>query len=126
MPRGVDVGIYLRRGLDDDNFVAKALGNLAAFRLRAERKERVEWQVLRVEGTGRHHYRLVLRHPERVLDIGFKSALEAILNDLSNESVDQLRDRLRAAEREGLTEVPLRRVAEEVDYWRDDFWNWLG
>ena len=126
MHRGIEVGVYLRPGLEDDNFVAKALGNLAAFRLQAERKERLEWQVLRVEGTGHHHYRLVLRHPEHILDLGFKSQLEAILNDLSNESVEQLRDRLRSAEGAGLESVSLRSVPQEVDYWRDDFWNWLG
>jgi len=126
MHRGIEVGIYLRPGLEDDNFVAKALGNLAAFRLQAERKERLEWQVLRVEGRGHHHYRLVLRHPEHILDLGFKSQLETILNDLSNESVEQLRDRLRSAEGAGLESVSLRSVPQEVDYWRDDFWNWLG
>lgn len=127
MHRGVEVGIYLRAGLEDDNFVAKALGNLAAFRLQGERKEPLVWQVLRVQGSGgHHHYRLVVRHPQRALDLGFGSALEGILRELSNESVDQLRERLAAAERAGLTVVPLRPVAQEVDFWRDDFWNWLG
>ncbi|MGA8302714.1 MAG: hypothetical protein WA691_05850 [Thermoplasmata archaeon] len=126
MHRGVEVGIYLRPGLEDDNYVAKALGNLAAFRLQGERKERLEWQVLRVQGTAHHHYRLVIRHPEHVLDLGFRSQLETILNDLSNESVDQLRERLRLAENSGLQSVTLRSVAQEVDFWRDDFWNWLG
>ncbi len=127
MHRGVEVGIYLRPGLEDDNFVARALGNLAAFRLQTERKEPLTWQVLRVQGSGgHHHYRLVVRHPERVLDLGFRSALEAILKDLSNESVAELRQRLAVAERAGLVPVALRPVALEVDYWRDDFWNWLG
>ena len=126
MHRGVDVGIYLRPGLTADNFIAESLGNLAAFRLSAERHERLDWQVLRVEGSGHHHYRLVLRHPDRVLDLGFKSELEAILNDLSNETVDRLRERLRIAERDGLRLVPLRHVREEVDFWQDDFWNWIG
>ncbi len=126
MARGVDVGIYLRPGLEDDNFIATALGNLAAYRLQQERNERLEWQVLRVQGTGRHHYRLVLRHPDRRLDLGFKSQLEGILSDLSNESVDQLRERLRAAEATGLKTTSMRTVPQEVDFWRDDFWNWLG
>jgi hypothetical protein len=124
--RGVEVGIYLRRGLVDDNFVARALGNLAAFRLQSERKESLEWQVLRVEGSAGHHYRLVLRHPERVLDLGFRSQLERVLNDLSDETVDQLTERLRAAEGSGFKPVDLRTVRQEVDYWRDDFWNWMG
>lgn len=126
MHRGIEVGIYLRSGIEDDNFVAKALGNLAAFRLQAERKERLEWQILRVEGSAGHHYRLVLRHPERALDLGFKSNLETILKDLSDESLDQLRERLLSAERAGLQVSALRTVRQEVDFWRDDFWNWMG
>ena len=120
------MGIYLRPGLEDDNFIARALGNLAAFRLQTERQERLEWQVLRVQGSHQHHYRLVLRHPDRVLDLGFKSQLERILDDLSQETVDELRTRLRAAEDAGLQVVELRSVPQEVDFWRDDFWNWLG
>ena len=126
MHRGVEVGIYLRRGLADDNYVAKALGNLAAFRLQTDRKEPLEWQVLRVEGSAGHHYRLVLRHPERILDLGFSSQLETVLRDLSNETVDELSERLRTAEASGLVPVELRTVRQEVDYWRDDFWNWMG
>ena len=124
--RGIEVGIFLRPGLEDDNFVAQSIGNLAAFRLAAAHGERLDWQVLRVQGSGHHHYRLVLRHPDRLLDLGFKSDLEHILDDLSNESVDQLHERLRAAEHEGLRIVPLRRVPEEVDFWQDDFWSWMG
>ncbi len=126
MHRGLEVGIYLRPGLGDDNFVAAALGNLAGFELQAERNEPLEWQVLRVEGSAGHHYRLVLRHPERILDLGFQSQLETILHRLSDESVDDLRERLRRAEAGGLRPVKLRTVRAEVDYWRDDFWNWLG
>ena len=127
MHRGIEGGIYLRPGRADDNFVAQSIGNLAAFRLAEDRHERLDWQVHPVEGSGHHHhYRLVLRHPERVLDLGFKPELERILNDLSNESVDQLHERLRIAERDGLRVVPLRHIREEVDFWQDDFWNWIG
>jgi hypothetical protein len=127
MHRGAEVGIHLRPGLPDENFVAQALGNLAGFRLASQRGERLEWQVLRVEGSGgHHHYRLVLRHPDRLLDLGFSSELESILRELSEESVDELRARLESSEREGLRLVPLRHVREEVDFWRDDFWNWIG
>lgn len=126
MHRGIEVGIYLRPGLTDDNYVATALGNLAAFRLQKDRKERLEWQVLRVEGSAGHHYRLVLRHPDRALDLGFKANLERTLIELSDETVEQLRERLRLAEKEGLGLVALRSVRQEVDYWRDDFWNWMG
>jgi hypothetical protein len=126
MHRGLEVGIFLRPDLAEPNFVAMALGNLAAFRLEAERNERLEWQVLRVQTSDQHHYRLVLRHPERVLDLGFKSHLETILKDLSNETLEELRARLRAAEQQGLKPVALRSIREPVDFWRDDFWNWFG
>jgi hypothetical protein len=124
---GLEVGIYLRPGLRDETFVAQALGNLAAFRLQQLRKETLQWQVLRVDGSpGQYHYRLVIRHPERTLDIGIRHDLATTLNDLSNESEDALARRLADAESQGLQPVPLRPVHEAVDYWRDDFWNWLG
>ncbi len=82
--------------------------------------------MLEVEGTRAHHFRLVLRHPTRLLDVGFKSALSATLDRLSAHAVDQLRGELRAAEAAGLHPLELRRVPEEVDFWRDDFWNWIS
>ncbi len=126
MHRGIEVGIYLRPGLADDNFIAQSLGNLAAFRLAAQRHEHLTWQVLRVQGSGSHHFRIVLRHPDRVLDLGFKSDLERILEELSHESVEDLHRRLDEAVRDGLRIVPLRHVQEEVDFWQDDFWTALG
>jgi hypothetical protein len=126
MPRGVEVGIYLRPGLNDETFVARAIGNLAAFRLQRERRERLEWQVLEVIGSRPHHYRLVVRHPERALDWGFKSDLSRILRALSERSEEELRSDLRAGLADGLREVPLRRVEDEVDFWQDDFWTWIG
>jgi hypothetical protein len=127
MHRGVEIDIHLRPGLSEESFIAQSLGNLAAFRLAAERRERLDWQVLWVNAaSGHHHFRLVLRHPDRVLDLGFAHALKAILDDLSHESVDELRGRLRAAEKEGLRVVPLRHVHEEVDYWEDQFWKFIG
>ena len=113
-------------GLPDDDFVGTALGNLAAYQLAKERGESLLWQVIRIESTRGHHYRLVLRHPERVLDVGIRRDLARILDSLSDESVDQLRSRYAAAQREGLRPVALRHLPQEVDYWRDDFWNWLG
>jgi hypothetical protein len=124
--RGIEIGIYLREGLHDEDFVARAIGNLAAYTLQKERNEPLDWQVLRVEASGRHHFRLIVRHPERMLDFGIKGDLSRVLEDLSNESVGQLRERLRKAERAGLKPVALRRVKDEVDFWRDDFWNWIG
>jgi hypothetical protein len=127
VPRGVEVGIRLRPGLPDENFVARALGNLAGFELGNLRKERLEWQVLWVETSpGQHHFRLVVRHPERVLDLGIRQDLAKILEELSDESHEELARRFAAAEASGLAPVALRRVDEPVDYWRDDFWNWLG
>jgi hypothetical protein len=110
----------------DEGVVALAIGNLAAFRLGQARGERLDWQVIRVEKPHSHHYRLVIRHPDRVLDVGLTHDLTGLLDDLSNETVEELHGRLQAAEREGLKPVPLRHLSEEVDFWRDDFWNWIG
>ncbi len=126
MHRGVEIDIHLRAGLHGDEFVARAIGNLAAYRLQKKRGEALDWQVLRVDESSRHHFRLIVRHPERVLEVGFKSDLAGILEELSNETITQLRERFMAAEREGMKPVPLRRVKEEVDFWRDDFWNYIG
>jgi hypothetical protein len=127
MDRGLEVGIYLRPGLQDEGFVAEALGNLAAFELQQIRKEALQWQVLRIETSpGQHHYRLLIRHPERVLDMGIQRDLSRTLNTLSDETEDQLAQRLSVAKSHGLHLVPVRPLKEPVDYWRDDFWNWLG
>jgi hypothetical protein len=127
MAKGLEVGIHLRPGLADETFVARALGNLAAFELGRARKETLEWQVLLVETSpGQHHYRLVIRHPERVLDLGVHQNLSRILDDLSNETHEELAKRFAEAQSNGLTAVPLRRISEPVDFWRDDFWNWIG
>ena len=103
-----------------------AIGNLAAFLLQRERGESLVWQVIRVDDSGGHHFRLVIRHPERVLDVGIGPELKRILDSLSDESVEDLRSRFEAAQREGLKPVTLRHLHEEVDFWRDDFWNWMG
>lgn len=127
MHRGVEIGIHLEPGLRDEEFVARALGSLAGFRLQQERKEPLEWQVLRVQTSEhQHHYRLVVRHPDRVLDPGFRKDLEGILTQLSDETEDGLRSRFEAAEREGLRAQPVRHVREEVDFWEDKFWEYIG
>jgi hypothetical protein len=127
MARGLEVGIYLRPGLDNEQFVAQALGNLAAFQLQQLRKESLQWQVLRVEGSpGQHHYRLIIRHPERTVDLGIHHDLSRTLDELSNETEGELARRLSQAESQGLHPVAVRAIREAVDYWRDDFWNWLG
>jgi hypothetical protein len=125
--RGIEVGLGLRPGLGEEGFVAEALGNLAAFELARRRNERLEWQVLRVDRSGgHHHFRLVVRHPDRLLDLGFAHELEAILRSLSDEDVATLRRRFDMARHDGLRPVPLRHVHETIDLWRDDFWHWMG
>ena len=44
MHRGVEIGIFLQPHLHEEEFVARALGNLAAYRLQQERKEPLQWQ----------------------------------------------------------------------------------
>jgi hypothetical protein len=125
--RGIEMAIHLRAGLPEEGYVALAIGNLAAFRLERQREEKLLWQVIRVDSPGgKHHYRLVIRHPDRVLDVGLTHDLSRQLDELSAETVDELRSRFEAAQREGLRPVPLRHLTETVDFWKDDFWNWFG
>jgi hypothetical protein len=126
MHRGLEIGIHLSPGLKDENFVAGALGNLAAFQLQQERGETLQWQVLRVEEPQHHHFRLVIRHPARVLDLGLAHALKKTLDDLSNESEEDLKRRFQDAQDKGLSPVSLRHIQETPDLWQDDFWNHLG
>jgi len=84
MHRGIEIGLHLKPGLGDENFIAHAIGNLAAFRLQQERGETLTWQVLRVEGSDGHHFRLVIRHPDRVLDAGITQNLKRLLDSLSD------------------------------------------
>ena len=124
--RGLEIGLHLRPGLPDENFVAEAIGNLAAFRIQQDRGERLVWQILRVEESKSHHFRLIIRHPDRVLDLGIEADLKRHLSALSDETVEALRQNFLRAEREGLEPTRLRHIHEAVDFWRDDFWNWLG
>jgi len=112
--------------LPDESFIAEALGNLAAFRLQQERGEALAWQVLRVEGSAGHHFRLIVRHPDRVLDLGIIHHLKRLLDSLSEETIEELRKQFEAAGREGLKPTRIRHVHETVDYWQDDFWYWFG
>ncbi|HTW55367.1 MAG TPA: hypothetical protein VMG36_02825 [Thermoplasmata archaeon] len=126
MTRGVEIDIHLNPTLTDEMFVAEALGNLAAFELGRDRREALRWQVLHITGMGPHHFRLVIAHPDRALDLGLTPALKRTLDRLSSASVEGLRQEIEAAKKNGLTVVPIRTVHEAVDYWRDDFWNWFG
>jgi hypothetical protein len=69
---------------------------------------------------------LVVRHPDRVLDLGIRRDLSRILKDMSDETLEQLRSRFQSALDKGLKPVPLRHLKEEVDFWLDDFWNYIG
>ncbi len=124
--KGVEIGIHLSPGLRDEGFVALALGNLAAFRLAGEKGEKLQWQVFRITGGRDHHFRLVVRHPEHVLDLGLRKKLEEHMSDLSGFSEDELRVRFQAAVKSGLNVQPLKTVPENLDLWSDNFWNWLG
>lgn len=126
MRRGFDLDFRVRPGLPEENFVAEAIGNVVAFQLQRKRGEPLRWQVVRVEGAHSHHFRLVVVHPDRAFDPGIELELRHLLHELSDESVDQLRQKLQAAEHEGLRPLPLRHVRESVDFWNDDFWNWVG
>ncbi len=126
MHRGVEVAVHLSPELDDPDAIASALGNLAAYRLAQQRGERLVWQVLRVvESDGKHFYRLLIGHPDRLLDVGIHDDLRGQLDALSAMRPEELQAALRAAVAAGLTPVPLRQVEYQSDYWRDDFWNYF-
>ncbi|MFZ0699692.1 MAG: hypothetical protein WAN74_05840 [Thermoplasmata archaeon] len=127
MSRGIEIAIHLTPGPTDVDSIACDLGNLAAFRLGRQRDEPLDWQVLRVvESDGKHFFRLIIRHPTRLLDVGIRADLARILKEISKSSPADLEEALRGAESEGLHKVPIRTVQYEVDYWRDDFWNAIG
>ena len=93
MRKGIEIAIYLNAGLKDEDLVALAIGNLAAYRLQKDRGEQLNWQILlHVGGSSGHHFRLIVHHPERILDIGIKADLSRILENLSNETMDQLQE----------------------------------
>ncbi len=126
MHRGIEIDLHLTSNLRNENFVAEALGNLAAYRLQQERNEPLQWQVIRVDESHHHHFRLIVRHPERPLDIGLTHALKRMLDELSHESEAELSKRFHEARARGLQPTPLRHVHESPDLWQDDFWNHLG
>jgi len=126
MHRGLVIDLHLRADGPEENFTAEAIGNLAGYRLEHERKETLAWQVLRVEGSAGHHFRLVIRHPDRVLDLGIERDLKRLLDSLSKETLEDLRAHFQRARTEGMQPTRLRHIRESVDLWQDDFWNWLG
>ncbi len=127
MSRGIEIAIHLTPGPADVDSIACDLGNLAAFRLGQKRGEPLDWQILRVvESDGKHFYRLIVRHPTRMLDLGIHADLGRILDEISKSSPGELREAVHTAESQGLRKVPIRTIRYEVDYWRDDFWNAIG
>jgi hypothetical protein len=124
--RGIEVDLHLTPGLPNESFVAVALGNLIAYRLQHQRGETLQWQILQVEGGSDHHFRLVLRHPDRVLDIGLQHDLHRDLEELRQRTPAELHQELDAAKKDGLVPVGLRHLTELPDFWKDDFWNWFG
>ncbi len=129
MTRGFELDIGLRPGLADENAVAVALGNLAAAELQRERKEPLEWKLVRVEEvSGRHHFAILVRHPARLLDVGIHAQLRRILEGLSPLTEEDLRSRFERAKAAGLHPIPLTETEEQADYWLDEDWVlwWVG
>jgi len=126
MEPGIEIEFELREGHESGNFVAQAIGNLAAFHVASERKEHLLWQVIRREGPGPARYRLLVRHPDRRLDIGLRHDIHREMDRLQELSREQLHRVLDEATTHGLVVVPIRHVHEAPDLWQDDFWNHLG
>lgn len=129
MSRGFELDIGLRPGLSDENSVAIALGNLAAADLQRERKEPLEWKIVRVEEVGGdHHFAILVRHPKHLLDIGIHPQLKRILESLSPLSENELQSRFEEAKSKGLRPIPLTETQEQVDFWLDKDWMlwWVG
>ncbi|MEM3852404.1 MAG: hypothetical protein QXP70_05330 [Methanomassiliicoccales archaeon] len=124
--KGIEIGLHLSRDLKDEAFVAEALGCLACFKLSKERGEELQWQIFRVTGGSEHHFRLVVRHPSKLIDISLRKKLEDSMEELSSLSEPQLADAFNSAVREGMKTPPLREVKEDLDIWNDSFWNWFG
>ena len=127
--RGIELTFGLNPGLQSEDAVAVALGNLTGWQLVGQRKERLEWRILRVqEIPDGHHYVLLLRHPDRLLDFGLKGDLRQVLESLQSGSEQQILDRFGEVCRSGRTPVKLETVREKADYWLDDDWalHWVG
>lgn len=127
--RGFELDLGLRPGLDDENAVAVALGNLAASELQRARNEPLEWKIVRVEEVGgRHHFAILVRHPKRLIDAGIHPQLRRILETLSTLSETELQSRFDRARSQGLQPIPLTHTEEQIDFWVDKDWTlwWVG
>ncbi len=127
MHRSLEFGICLRAGIRDERIIAQAFGNLAASRLQRERNEKLEWHVLGADTSlSRRHFRLVIRHPQRVLDRGRQRNLSELHEQLSDGTPDELARLLSESEARGPRQIPVGTIHEAVDFWQEDLWKWLG
>ena len=129
MTRGFELDIVLRPGLAEENATAIALGNLGAAELQRERKEPLEWKIVRVDHLREgHHFAILVRHPEHLIEFGVHAQLKRILEGLSPLSEEELLSRFEQAKSDGLRPIPLTYVEEQVDYWLDEDWTlgWVG
>ncbi len=126
MTDGLAIDLTVREGTKEEEFVAVAAGSSAAFTLGRERNEDLEWQILRIEGGHQARYRLIVRHPEKKLDLGLKHALEKKLDSISGMNLDDVRKLYEKCMKQGMKQTRLRHVKEKQDIWSDNFWNFIG
>ena len=95
MERGLEFDLRLAPGHRHETFFAQALGSLAVDRFQSERGEPLQWQVLRIDEWHLHHFRLVVRRPTWLLDLGLHHQVRRTLEDLSREDEEELAARFR-------------------------------
>lgn len=127
MARGLDVAFRLEGDPLRVDEVAEAAGNLVAAEVGTARKEKLEWRIFRIDQLdGGRHYRLAVRHPARVFDIGLEGQLRQQLAHRCTEPPEALLEEYARARQAGLEAVPIRAVPETVDYWADPLWVRMG
>lgn len=117
----MDLGLTVDFDVDDPSpagvATAQALANLAVFNVGQVRHEGLDWQILGSEARLAGPYRLVVRHPERRLDLGLKHDLFREIGRLQELSREQLEQVLLEAVDRGLTLHPLRRLPPGANPW---------
>ncbi len=127
MSRGLDVAFRLQGEPAQLDAVAEAAGNLAAVGVAAAREEPLEWRIFRIDQLdGGSHYRLAVRHPARLFDLGLERDLRQELARCCAEPPEELLGRFAAARRGGLAAVAIKAIPETVDYWADPLWVRIG
>jgi hypothetical protein len=125
--RGLDVAFGLQGDPQALDPVAEAAGNLAAAKVAADREERLEWRVFRINQLdGGSHYRLVVRHPAHLFHFGLERDLRQELARQCREPPTELLAQFARARSQGLAAVPLKAIPETVDYWADPLWVRIG